>query len=175
MNRIKYGLVTSLLACSAYLSVSISLAQETHSEEMNTPVDTNNPAKDSTSQENVPDDSNAVVVQPVKDEASGESQPKKDKTIQEIKTSVLQVKVYQLGGDNLPIKDARVIVTLDNAREIEYRTDDTGVALLTGLPYGKVDIDVTSSGRQSGGGTVTLDEPQQTLTFRLKPRSFGNH
>ena len=180
MNRIWYQLAACILVCGSYLSVSVSLAQETRTDDMNAPADTATPIKetlekDSTKQENVSGDSDAVLDQSAKDDANVESEPKADEIIQKIKTSVLKVKVFQLGDDNLPIKDARVIVTLENAKELEYKTDDTGVALLTGLPYGKVDIDVTSSGRQSGGGTVTLDEPQETLTFHLKPRSFGSH
>jgi hypothetical protein len=185
MNRIWYQLAACILACGAYFSVSVSLAQETSSDDMNTPADAatskkESPKKetleeDSTNQDNVSGDSDTVLDPSAKDDANVAKQPKADEIIQKIKTSVLKVTVFQLGDDNLPIKDARVIVTLENAKELEYKTDDSGVALLTGLPYGKVDIDVTSSGRQSGGGTVTLDEPQETLTFHLKPRSFGNH
>ncbi len=100
---------------------------------------------------------------------------KEDAVVEAMKTAVLRVTVTQIGGDNQPIKDARVIVTYDNAKEFEHKTDEQGVALLTGLPYGKVDVDVTSSGRQSDGGTVMLDGPEKTLTFQLKPRGMDDN
>ena len=95
-----------------------------------------------------------------------------DAAVNELKTTVLRVTVTQTGGDEQPIKDARVIVTYDNAREFELKTDEQGVALLTGLPYGKVDVDVTSSGWKSGGGKIVLDAPEKTLSFKLKPRAM---
>lgn len=100
---------------------------------------------------------------------------REDTIVEEMKTAVLRVTVTQVGGDNQPIKDARVIVTYDNAKEFEHKTDEQGVALLTGLPYGKVDVDVTSSGRRSDGGTVVLDGPEKTLTFQLKPRGMDDN
>lgn len=105
---------------------------------------------------------------------TGES-TSEDAVVEEMKTAVLRVTVTQIGGNNQPIKDARVIVTYDNAKEFEHKTDEQGVALLTGLPYGKVDVDVTSSGRQSDGGTVVLDGPEKTLTFQLKPRGIDDN
>ncbi|WP_455208355.1 hypothetical protein [Kaarinaea lacus] len=92
--------------------------------------------------------------------------------LDEMRTAVLRVNVLQLGEDNQPIMDARVIVTYDNGKEYEYKTNEAGVALLSGLPYGKVDVDVTSSGRQSDGGTLVLDEPEEALIFHLKPRAL---
>ncbi|WP_455222722.1 hypothetical protein [Kaarinaea lacus] len=181
MNRIWYQYVGHILLCSALISVNnIAIAQQTESVTGNASAEVKEgeePLKSGTAK---PDDISTQAAKhdagddKVENKDSDKKLVEEDKTLQEIKTSVLQVKVFQLGGDNLPIKDARVIVTLDNAKELEYKTDDTGVALLTGLPYGKVDIDVTSSGRQSGGGTVTLDEPEETMTFHLKPRSFSN-
>lgn len=91
-----------------------------------------------------------------------------------LKTAILHVKVTQQGEGGLPIKDARVIITYDDATEYERKTDASGKAMLTGLPYGKVDVDVTSSGRQSDGGSLVLDEPKETLTFHLKPRNHAD-
>lgn len=105
------------------------------------------------------------------DDATVKSGNEKDAVIEGLKTAILKVTVMQTDGDNSPIKDARVIVTYDSAKEFEHKTDEAGVALLTGLPYGKVDVDVTASGRQSGGGTLVLDAPEKTLTFHLKPRA----
>lgn len=90
---------------------------------------------------------------------------------EKLKTAILQVQVVQKGEGDQPIKNARVIITYEDATEYERKTDASGKAMLTGLPYGKVDVDVTSSGRQSDGGTLVLDEPKETLTFHLKPRN----
>ena len=89
------------------------------------------------------------------------------------KTAVLRVIVVQKGENNQPIKDARVIVTYDNTKEFGRKTDSAGVALLTDLPYGKVDVDVTSSGRHSDGRALVLEKPDETLTFILKHRDLA--
>lgn len=109
------------------------------------------------------DETKAVVIEEVVKDAEQE----------EKKTAILRVNVMQFGGDNLPIKDARVIVTYDNAKVFERKTDEAGVALLDDLPYGRVDVDVTSSGRRSGGGALVLEKPEETLTFHLEPRSLA--
>ena len=110
------------------------------------------------------DETKAVVIEEV---------VKDTKQEEEKKTAILRVNVMQFGGDNLPIKDARVIVTYDNAKDFERKTDEAGVALLNDLPYGRVDVDVTSSGRRSGGGALVLEKPEETLTFHLEPRSMA--
>ncbi|NOY62586.1 MAG: carboxypeptidase regulatory-like domain-containing protein [Gammaproteobacteria bacterium] len=86
------------------------------------------------------------------------------------KTAVLQVNVAQKGENGRPIKGATVIVTYKSGAEYERKTDALGSAMLPGLPYGKVDVDVTSSGRKSDGGSLILDESSVTLTFQLVPR-----
>ena len=85
-------------------------------------------------------------------------------------TSVLRVEVLQHGEDSRPIKNARVIITHENATEYERKTDSSGLAKLDGLPYGKIDVDVISSGRTSGGTSFVIDEPSETIKFELKPR-----
>jgi phosphatidate phosphatase APP1 len=101
----------------------------------------------------------------------------KDKVIVEIedakekKTSVLRITVKQNGMNGLPIKNARVMVTHDAGKEYVVQTDEAGIVMLSDLPYGKIDVDVTSSGRKSDADTLVLDEPQETLTFQLSPRA----
>ena len=119
--------------------------------------------------------SSEVTETSVPETSTTDKSTSEDAVVEEMKTAVLRVTVTQIGGDNQPIKDARVIVTYDNAKEFEHKTDEQGVALLTGLPYGKVDVDVTSSGRQSDGGTVVLDGPEKTLIFQLKPRGMDDN
>lgn len=108
------------------------------------------------------------------DEAAGSSaeggESGTSETGEEIKTAVLRVNVSQKGDDGLPIKNARVIVTYDEETEFERKTDDAGVAELPGLPYGQADVDVTSSGMQSAGSEITVDEPEESLDFSLEPR-----
>jgi len=90
-----------------------------------------------------------------------------------IKTTSLRVIVLEPGTEKLPIDNARVTVTYENASEVERETDKHGVALLEGLPYGSVDLDVTAPGRHSAGKNVKLGEPERTLMFRLKVRSLA--
>ena len=116
------------------------------------------------------------------DEATAKSdvtkgETEKDNAIVEIentnekKTSVLRITVKQNGMNGLPIKNARVMVTHDTGKEYVVQTDEAGIAMLSDLPYGKIDVDVTSSGRKSDADTLLLDEPQETLTFQLIPRT----
>lgn len=106
-----------------------------------------------------------------KTQNSAEDSDKNLSTDKKKNTTVLKVVVIQIGEGKVPIKDARVIITYGDATEFERKTDASGMAMLTGLPYGKVDVDVTSSGRQSDGGSLLLDAPSKTLTFYLKPRT----
>lgn len=116
------------------------------------------------------------------EEATTKSDVKKGETVKdnaiveiedanEKKTSVLQIIVKQNGMNGLPIKNARVMVTHDTGKEYVAQTDEAGIAMLSDLPYGKIDVDVTSSGRKSDADTLLLDEPQETLTFQLSPRA----
>ena len=97
----------------------------------------------------------------------------KDDLDTEKHTATLMVNVTKEGEDDFPIVGATVIVTYEDATEFERKTNASGKAMLTGLPYGKVDVDVISSGLQSGGGPFTLDDPEETLTFQLKPRPLS--
>lgn len=117
-----------------------------------------------------------------KDEEATKSDVTKDETImdkviveiedaKEKKTSVLRIAVKQNGMNGLPIKNARVMVTHDAGKEYVVQTDEAGIGMLSDLPYGKIDVDVTSSGRKSDSDTLVLDEPQETLTFQLSPRA----
>ena len=90
--------------------------------------------------------------------------------VEMLKTSVLRISVMQSGEHAVPIKNARVIVTLGDATEYERKTDEEGIVSLSELPYGKVEVDVTSSGLQSDADTLILDEPEESLVFHLKPR-----
>ena len=99
-----------------------------------------------------------------------EDELKISNAVKEIKTSVLLINVRQNGMNGLPIKNARVMVTHDGGKEYVNQTDDAGIVMLSDLPYGKIDVDVTSSGRKSDADSLVLDEPQETLTFQLKPR-----
>jgi len=107
----------------------------------------------------------------VKDEAVKDNVKAEKETVKEKKTSVLRISVKQNGMNGLPINNARVMVTHDGGKEYVFQTDETGVVMLSDLPYGKIDVDVTSSGRKSDADTLLLDEPQETLTFQLSPRA----
>lgn len=84
--------------------------------------------------------------------------------------AVLTVYVTHDAEQPTPIKQAKVIVTYANGKEFERRTNSEGIAVLSRLPYGKVDIDVIASGMKSDGETRNLNQPETTLKYTLKAR-----
>lgn len=86
-----------------------------------------------------------------------------------IKTVELTILVINKEQQN-PIENAKIILTYSDNNEFERRTNNTGSATLTNLPYGAVDIDIIASGMQSYGGSIMLNESHQSLKFTLTPR-----
>ncbi len=83
----------------------------------------------------------------------------------------LRVIVTQKGKNSTPIKGAKVLITYDDGSEHKGKTDKSGLLVLSDLPYGKVDLDVTSAGMQSEATEILLDKPQvEPPPFKLKPR-----
>ena len=92
--------------------------------------------------------------------------------VKENKTSELLIVVQQDDINGLKIKNARVMVTLDTGKEYGFRTNEAGEVRFLDLPYGRIDIDVTSSGRKSAAEKLVLDNPQETLTIKLVLRTI---
>ncbi|WP_455218907.1 carboxypeptidase-like regulatory domain-containing protein [Kaarinaea lacus] len=124
------------------------------------------------SSENGKDKSEAVKDSTVKEDTVKDENAEKTDPLAVTKTSVLQISVMQNGMNGAPIKNARVIVTHIGGKEYRDITDDSGVVMLSNLPYGKIDVDVSSAGRISGAHSLELDEPKETLTFQLKARTL---
>lgn len=81
----------------------------------------------------------------------------------------LEVKVVDEQGE--PIEGARVMVVFSDKGETERSTNRRGVARLSGLPQGHVDVDVTAPGRLSASRRTTLDKARMSLRFTLKRRT----
>ena len=165
-----YCLLCSLVIVGGEAFAKDEEAASSDSATTNTAVE--NTSKKDVTKSNVIEATNDEVVEDkvVKDEVVKDNVNAEKDAVKEIKTSVLLINVRQNGMNGLPIKNARVMVTHDGGKEYVNQTDDAGIVMLSDLPYGKIDVDVTSSGRKSDADSLVLDEPQETLTFQLKPR-----
>jgi uncharacterized GH25 family protein len=73
-----------------------------------------------------------------------------------------------------PVKNAEVVLHLiDNHGKqrqegLELKTHDDGKAEATGIPYGKVRIQVIAPGFKTHGEDVTVDQPNIEITIKLQ-------
>lgn len=73
-----------------------------------------------------------------------------------------------------PVKNAEVVLHLiDNHGKqmqegLELKTHDDGKAEATGIPYGKVRIQVIASGFKTYGQDVKVDQPNIAITIKLE-------
>ena len=73
-----------------------------------------------------------------------------------------------------PVKNAEVVLHLiDNHGKqrqegLELKTHDDGKAEATGIPYGKVRVQVIAPGFRTYGEDVTVDQPTLELTIKLQ-------
>jgi len=73
-----------------------------------------------------------------------------------------------------PVKNAEVVFhLLDNHGKprqegLELKTHDDGKAEATGIPYGKVRVQVIAPGFKTYGEDVTVDKPALELTIKLQ-------
>ena len=76
-----------------------------------------------------------------------------------------------------PVKNAEVVLHLvDNHGKqkqegLELKTHDDGKAEATGIPYGKVRIQVIARGFKTYGEDVNVDQPNLELTIKLQKPS----
>jgi len=97
-----------------------------------------------------------------------EKEDKKDE-----KTSaftILRVEVTD-ANTSTPITGASVYVRSDQGRktfEKEPRTDTSGVVRISGVPRGKVLVQVTADGWFNGGDNYNLNQSEQTIKIKLK-------
>jgi hypothetical protein len=105
---------------------------------------------------------------------NSEAPPKqdKDKKKDEKETAVttLQVEVTDV-DTSTPIVGASVYVRAEQEPrpfEREPKTDATGVVRITGVPRGKILVQVTADGWGNGGDNYTLNRSEETLKIKLK-------
>lgn len=99
---------------------------------------------------------------------AGSKQESDDTKEQNMLKTQLEVRVSDVNGG--PIEGARVMVVFSNEGETERSTNRRGIARLSNLPQGRVDVDVTSPGRISASKSTTLNETRMSLRFTLQPR-----
>lgn len=88
----------------------------------------------------------------------------------ELKRTRLQIEVT--AGDPLePVKNAEVFVTSESDNftfEETVTTNRQGVARLSGVPRGRVLIQVTAKGCKNFGNRYDLDQESQTIQIKLE-------
>ena len=73
-----------------------------------------------------------------------------------------------------PVKNAEVVLHLINTHGkqmqegLELKTHDDGKAEATGIPYGKVRIQVIAPGFKTYGEDVNIDQPNVALTIKMQ-------
>ena len=91
----------------------------------------------------------------------------------ELKTSSINMTVIR-NSSGKPVKNAEVVIHLiDNhgkAKQegMEMKTHDDGKAEATGIPYGKVRIQVIAPGFRTYGEDFSIDQPNLEVTIKLQ-------
>jgi 5-hydroxyisourate hydrolase-like protein (transthyretin family) len=94
----------------------------------------------------------------------------------ELKTASVQMTVIR-DSNGKPVKNAEVVLHLiDNHGKqkqegLELKTHDDGKAEATGIPYGKVRIQVIAPGFKTYGEDVTIGQPNLDITIKLQKPS----
>ena len=76
-----------------------------------------------------------------------------------------------------PVKNAEVVLHLINTHGkpmqegLELKTHDDGKAETSGIPYGKVRVQVIAPGFKTYGEDVSIDQPNIALTIKLQKPS----
>ncbi|MCU1256199.1 MAG: hypothetical protein JWM83_2498, partial [Candidatus Angelobacter sp.] len=91
----------------------------------------------------------------------------------EQKTASLNMTVIR-NASGKPVKNAEVVIHLiDNHGKpkqegLELKTHDDGKAEATGIPYGKVRIQVIAPGFRTFGEDFSVDQPNLEFTIKLQ-------
>ena len=94
----------------------------------------------------------------------------------EQKTASVNLTVVR-DANGKPVKNAEVVLHLvdDKGRQkqegLELKTHDDGKAEATGIPYGKVRIQVIAPGFKTYGEDVNIDQPTLEITIKLQKPS----
>ena len=98
---------------------------------------------------------------------------KKKTSESELKTSSINMTVIR-NSSGKPVKNAEVVIHLiDNHGKqkeegLELKTHDDGKAEATGIPYGKVRIQVIAPGLRTYGEDFNIDQPNVEFTIKLQ-------
>jgi len=93
--------------------------------------------------------------------------------VPEQKTASLNMTVIR-SASGKPVKNAEVVIHLiDNHGKpkqegLELKTHDDGKAEATGIPYGKVRIQVIAPGFRTYGEDFSIDQPNLEFTIKLQ-------
>ncbi|HSK43021.1 MAG TPA: carboxypeptidase-like regulatory domain-containing protein [Candidatus Binatia bacterium] len=98
---------------------------------------------------------------------------KKKQPEPELKTASVNMTVIR-NSSGKPVKNAEVVIHLiDNHGKqkqegLELKTHDDGKAEATGIPYGKVRIQVIAPGFRTYGEDFSIDQPNHEFTIKLQ-------
>jgi len=98
---------------------------------------------------------------------------KKKPSEPELKTASINMTVLR-NSSGKPVKNAEVVIHLiDNHGKqkqegLELKTHDDGKAEATGIPYGKVRIQVIAPGFRTYGEDFSIDQPTHEITIKLQ-------
>ena len=104
---------------------------------------------------------------------SGAVVAKKKPSEPELKTASVNMTVIR-NSSGKPVKNAEVVIHLiDNHGKqkqegLELKTHDDGKAEATGIPYGKVRIQVIAPGFRTYGEDFSIDQPTHEITIKLQ-------
>jgi len=93
--------------------------------------------------------------------------------VPEQKTASINMTVLR-NSSGKPVKNAEVVIHLvDNHGKqkqegLELKTHDDGKAEATGIPYGKVRIQVIAPGFRTYGEDFSIDQPTHEITIKLQ-------
>jgi hypothetical protein len=105
---------------------------------------------------------------------AGEKNDKKDNDKDKDQYSELKVKVLK-ATNGKPIRNAIVVLHSVNDKGkqesggLNLKTDLEGEASYSGIPYGKLRVQVIMSGYQTYGEDHEIDQPQQEIVVKLEP------
>ena len=91
----------------------------------------------------------------------------------ELKTASINMTVIR-DSSGKPVKNAEVVIHLvdihgkQKAEGLELKTHDDGKAEATGIPYGKVRIQVIAPGFRTYGEDFSIDQPTHEFTIKLQ-------
>jgi hypothetical protein len=97
----------------------------------------------------------------------------KKPTVPDQKTASVNMTVIR-NSSGKPVKNAEVVIHLidthGKAKQegLELKTHDDGKAEATGIPYGKVRIQVIAPGFRTYGEDFSIDQPNHEFTIKLQ-------